>query len=707
MFYTLAFDLLRKLPVDLLQFVDSIGYFDFSVRFSSIKSFEIFSLPKEYFDIDDDILLDSFNAYSNVFSEAKVKVFIVDGSLGIHNKVFKLVSSIEHSYVTIIGLEAYKEVNYDHLNNYFIDEHDLVKLILRDVLEIGKTIEKHYSREPEEIKFNSGFPINPNRALFSLCKLPGSNVTLNNYLMLNQIIGNIWLGSIPQESEHISSSAGRIRELIQQCQIMDSFIIAMHQNDDVKPVDVFQPMLPTLVLVFPYHFPKFNQLLRGRASKYGKSWLLVSRSEQNLNYEYIVDEVAHKNLSVDERGLLMTSMAKRMSYLDSASFVHARFSFSPIIRLPHVGKSINKELSFLERPASTRLKTLKNIKLFGNKLRELTLNADIIGYLSKRDSQLFVISDMPVEWLYLGDYPLCFTHDICRIPELNKNALLNSQIHLQRYLYEIPSDLLSKTLVVHCADKDDKLMNEMFDVVDSYKSELGFQSVRCESILQIKKAIDDNQPDFLIFDCHGSSDRNDLSSYLVINEQHKVYLTGEEIVRLGISAPLIMLSACSTMPNYGYVKLLSDAFMQAGAYSVTTTFLPIRILDSAALIVRILNKLELLRKYPYHKNWLGFMSHVLRTSCIHEAVRSAKDKLRSPIENEEIAALLTKSMQFNKRNDAMKDLDNLLRSRSDSGGLNFDQLGNDWLFYSIIGRADLLIFKLWNDKNRELNVLQV
>jgi len=159
------------------------------------------------------------------------------------------------------------------------------------------------------------------------------------------------------------------------------------------------------------------------------------------------------------------------------------------------------------------------------------------------------------------------------------------------------------------------------------------------------------------------------------------------------------------MPNYGYVKLLSDAFMEAGAYSVTSTFLPIKILDAATLIVRLLNKLDQLKSNPYHKNWLNFMSHVLRTSLIHESIRSAIDKLEEPVTVEEIATILTKTMQFDQRKEALWDLDKLLSSRSKSGVLKFGQLDNDWLFYSIIGRADLLNFKLWSETYRKLNMI--
>ncbi|MBK8451701.1 MAG: CHAT domain-containing protein [Saprospiraceae bacterium] len=187
----------------------------------------------------------------------------------------------------------------------------------------------------------------------------------------------------------------------------------------------------------------------------------------------------------------------------------------------------------------------------------------------------------------------------------------------------------------------------MFELIDSKKKELGFNSVICSTINEIISALKEYKPDLLIFDCHGDFDEKTLSSYLIIDAENKITLTGEEIMENKFSAPLVFLSACNTMPNYGYVKFLSDAFMQAGAFSVTTTFLPLLITDAAILIVRFLGMLNHQKDNAIHSNWLEFISHVLRTTMIHEAIKKAtlKNKdLRAKIPNTEIATILADTM---------------------------------------------------------------
>lgn len=697
-FFTNAFGLLRKLPVDLIQLDNSINHFDFTFRFCAIKSFEIFTLSIEFFDAEDTSIVEHFHQFSNSFNQAIVKVFIVDESVEIHSKIANLVDSIELSYVTVIGESHNQNQQYPQLT-YFKDEHEFIREIKRDIHKINEALENHYHDEPTSISLKDELKINPNKSFISLNDLPGSNLAINNHLMLNQIIGNLWIDGVTKMADTNTPREKRCEEILNQSQKLDNLAMIMYNDVGVRPTDIFQPLLPALVLIFPYHYPKYSQLYGEKLTKEQKKWLSVSRSEQNLRYEHLID-----GLPPEETTFIMHEASRRLNFLDSLGFFHARFSFSPVIRLPHIGKSINRVLSFLERSSSNRQTTIRNVKAFGEKLGELTITPELKEYLNDRNGQVFAISDMPIEWLHLDGLPFCFTHDVCRMPEFNSNAIVNSGIHLQRYLYEVPSDLLSKTLIIHCAAYDDVTMNAMFDMIDEYKTNFGFHTARCENISQIKKAIDDVKPDLIIFDCHGSSSSKDLSSFLVVNEKDKVFLTGDDIVDHSLSAPLVILSACSTMPNYGYVKLLSDAFMEAGAYSVTTTFLPIKVFDAAALIIRLLNKLYQLQTHPYHKNWLNLMSHVLRTSLIHETIRSAKDKLSEPITDEEIATILTKTMLFDKRKEALEDLDKLVTSRSKSGKLKLEQLDNDWLFYSIIGRADLLNFRLWTEAYRKVNM---
>jgi len=232
--------------------------------------------------------------------------------------------------------------------------------------------------------------------------------------------------------------------------------------------------------------------------------------------------------------------------------------------------------------------------------------------------------------------------------------LVNNYILNQRSEYQVPYDLINKTLIVHCASRNDKVMREMFDLIDDYKIELGFKSMICSTVDEIRDAVNKHKPELLIFDCHGSYDKDKKESYLIIDDEKGIYLKGDDIIKQNISAPIVFLSACSTMPNYGFVKFLSDAFMQIGSLSVTEA--------------------------------------------------SLKKKLK--LDNVKIAEILTKTMMFGSRIEALEDLRNYLKENG-SEEYVFNNLDNEWLSYSTMGRPDLLYFteilKRYRDKKQKFH----
>ncbi|MBX2977590.1 MAG: hypothetical protein KF721_15800, partial [Ignavibacteriaceae bacterium] len=133
------------------------------------------------------------------------------------------------------------------------------------------------------------------------------------------------------------------------------------------------------------------------------------------------------------------------------------------------------------------------------------------------------------------------------------------------------------------------------------------------------------------------------------------------------------------------------------------TFLPILIDDAMKLMFRLLNNLHQLRSNQFHMNWLHFLSHLLRTSLILETINKSRDHLKEEITTSEIGNIMAKSSRFEDRIEALKDLDRLIKERSRKS-LSFNQLDNEWLSYSIIGRADLIYFAGWLKEYRNINM---
>lgn len=700
-FYYWALNMLRYLPSDLMQLEDSIKHFEVSFRMNLRRTYELMSLPTSFFPDDLEASIIDFTEYSKMFNiTSQLQVFLIDPEINDHQKIARFLNKMGNGYFSVFT-ESKEILQVYQQENFFDSDAKFIELIRRDIDLINQRIASLYSNQQLSMSIDPKLSINSTRTLISINDLPGSAIAFNNYFILNQITGNHWLENTGKDNNVKTEPDKRIEEAVAQAIKLDNISVLMYKEVGIKNTDITQPRFPSIVIIAPYHFPKPEKLYGNNLTRQKRAYLSIARTEQNLNYEHTVEENRLKEVSKKEFLAIMANVAQRLRYLDCIGYLHARFSYSPVIRLPHIGKSINLELSHISKSSSKN--AISSIKKFGEKLNKLVISPALSDYLIGRSGQIFAISDLPFEWLFLNKYPISYSHDVCRLPEFNTNGLANTAIHHQRFSYEIPEDLISKTLVVHCASEQDQNMQSMFDVIDGFKTTLGFNSVRCTKVEKISHEVERLKPELLIFDCHGSTNPKDLSSYLVVDSVNKEYLTGDKIVEHKISAPLVILSACETMPNYGYVKHLSDAFMEVGAYCVTTTFLPIKMGDAATLLIRLLSKLDHLKTGIYHNNWLNFMSHVLRTSMIFETIRRARPNLEKEITDEEISLILARTMRFEERLDALAELDNLIKERSGGTIPEFTDLDNEWLSYSIVGRADLLYFSNWLNEFRRLN----
>lgn len=700
-FYKIAFSLLRTLPIELLQLRDSLDFFSLSYALCLRKGINLFTLPDIFFSGSPESNLKAFQEYSASFNNDLVKVFIIDKDIKNHQQLAKMIDEITFSYFTIIGdIDAKRMALYNE-QKCFYEAKDLIKLIEKDLPKIASIIKNKYDIDINE---------------FNLSKHPKANIlnpdypsmyNLTNYYILNQILGNYWAKEVEdKEKKNIPMfSKDRAAIQIKQADVIDRMSFALRQEK--KTVTPIEPVLPSIIIISQFHFPKYGKLLKEKPiTKKQKMTLRVLQTEQMLDYTYGFDEDLTDYFGVEGIAKLMKILVENHLMLDCAAYLHAQLANSPVFRMPIVGKSLNTDLSHFEQDFSNKANAIKKIGKIGALMREKLVADELADYLMIRDGQIVFISDLPMEWLKIGKYPICLTHDVCRIPEFNFNSLVNTYIHNQRLNFSIKPDILKRTLLIHCASEDDLDMHSIFELFKDSKDKLGFKSEVCKNVEDISLAIKKHKPDLLIFDCHGDFDQRDLSSFLVIDGKNNILLTGDDIIANNISAPLVFISACSTMPNYGYVKFLSDAFFQAGAFAVTATFLPIKMVDAAVLLIRILRNLKQQEGKIIFSNWLAFISNTLRGVMVHEMVKKARygKKLQKEIDNNKIAEILTELMVFSLREKAFENLKEYLHEIDPTINTGFESLEHEWLSYTTIGRADLIYFESWISKHRELNL---
>ncbi len=388
----------------------------------------------------------------------------------------------------------------------------------------------------------------------------------------------------------------------------------------------------------------------------------------------------------------------RMEFFDNAALLHSSFRFSPYFRMPILGKNINTELSFvgiekLDAVTQSRARNQgirKTMEKVGEKIVSTALCQESVHFIKDDCAQIVVMSDLPIEWMMIDGVPLGFSHDVCRLPETPVQNLLSQYVESKFTPFAIPKDILKHTLVVY--GNNEKAFVTMQVAVEDLKKALGFQTRRCLCKEAFFEAVKEVDPLLLIIDAHGGVDPNTHQSYLMMGND---VITGEDVIKNGIHARIVFLSACNTFTTYNTVGTIAGAFFEAGAMAVTTSYMPLELIPATTLYCRLLNNLSRAAKNSVHRNWLSFMSHLLRTSYIYSPMQSHSEMM-NPELSRILAELTTGSMDFYKRREIYKNLNS--NSFTKGMGANYDYIIPHYLMYSTIGRADLIRFQSFMEK---------
>ena len=462
---------------------------------------------------------------------------------------------------------------------------------------------------------------------------------------------------------------------------------------------------PPIVIAAPYTTKDVRDLFKtmARNEKPLKYIDKVVEMEQTPNYCY---DVNADNVGGDFRKtdtFIKLFHASRLDFLDIVANLHCSFRFSPYLRLPLVCKSLNTELSFVSAKNNVQLAYSKDrmaydkaIHKVGEAMAQKLLAPKTAKMLEKMPAQIVAMTDLPIEWMEVNGIPLGFTHDVCRMPETPSSGML-THYGIARFssFYRIPEDILTKTLVVYGCRED--AFKEWQDKADVYAQNLGAQTVVCQSLDELENAVKQHKPDLLIIDTHGGTDLSNHQSYIYMGDE-KVY--PKDISTRRISARLVFLSACNTAPCYNDVNTVTNALLEVGASAVTSSYLPLDVVESSTLYIRILNQLNQAAHQDIHRNWLAFISHMLRTSFIMTPlVENAQKENPEPMDPMLTGKVNTLSMHFEKRAELYRSL----KAGKEVEGLKYDfsNAVPHYLMYTTIGRADLIMFESSIKKRKE------
>lgn len=539
-----------------------------------------------------------------------------------------------------------------------------------------------------------------------------------NPTRVNTLIGQSMIGNWGFEVENISQedkakesanamaneeSFERQNQIINQIKILNSI-----ENSTLLFAGITKQIdrrKAPLILVMPFTSSDHRRQL--------KDVKIEGYDSQKAALDYVLSQSTSQNYTVSgkiEIGGKLTQEAvgasflfvfgRRASLLDGMALLHSSLRYSPCLRLPFLGIEINRELSFVAPKesehvvnanlADTTSNSIEKVILnIGRKIAERALSSQACEMLEKSRRQIVAISDLPAEWITVNGIPLGFTHDVCRIPEVPNSGVMMHYVITQAQRYVIPRDIIHKTLVIYGSSEAAFIPYQ--EKCEELKDRLGFCTSRCNNKVDFFKAVHNFQPEFLLLDTHGGYDEDNHQTYILMGAD-RIY--PQDFVDNKVSVPLVFISACNTAPTYNAVNTIANGLFEAGSITVTSAYMPLEINKSSITYLRLLNSLAYASQHPMHNNWLSFISHILRTSFIHDAFENYYANSEKPIEqtaNSAPTLYTTKSMIFEKRRELYEELQSGIEIEGHK--VNYNNKIPHYLMYSTLGRADLIRFQ--------------
>lgn len=305
-------------------------------------------------------------------------------------------------------------------------------------------------------------------------------------------------------------------------------------------------------------------------------------------------------------------------------------TLTPVLRLSPVINKVRGDLINLAKCARgnnphVAFKMAKLTVGLQDKMRSLVG----MHYLKFLESELHefagvsLVSDVPLEWLPLRGLPLALRCDVSRAPATPGNLLLMVS-HRPQYVDVAISDF-DEILVVRSFSNTDKLRGVLEAALrlmsESDPNYPRYRIVDVKSVDEFLDAVNGYHGALMIFDGHGTlDDRSAVGSIIVGGVAVDVWEYREQLKL----PPIVLLSACDTLPIDGGHGSTANGLLALGAVTVLGTLLPVNAARSASFIARLLLRiayyLPLMVNNFSHMPWRSFLSGMLRMTFCNEMV---------------------------------------------------------------------------------------
>ncbi|RWO41382.1 CHAT domain-containing protein [Mesorhizobium sp.] len=231
------------------------------------------------------------------------------------------------------------------------------------------------------------------------------------------------------------------------------------------------------------------------------------------------------------------------------------------------------------KPAAKLMKTFAEVQ---KRLGE-AVGPELCAVIERSETGVKLVTDVPLEWLPLGNLPLMLRKDVSRITATPGNLLIGLLSRTE--LLHLSADAFRKVLIVSAFDPSDPIANILLDTIEhwrpTYGAKISVSVVKVETRDEFVAALNAFTGAVMIFDGHGAHDSSKGYGTLKIGREDVSIWDMRSEIRV---PPVVILSACDTQAADRSHATTANAFLNAGATTVVASLLPLKA-DSAAMLI--------------------------------------------------------------------------------------------------------------------------
>jgi len=336
-------------------------------------------------------------------------------------------------------------------------------------------------------------------------------------------------------------------------------------------------------------------------STLGRELIAIRRSELKL-YTAVLTRVAAESLlptmRISPKANDAWGTLKHLADCARSEGPHKKWKMSRLL------SNVQKEL---EGGLDDRLR--QKLQLFGDQVQGIKL-----------------VCDVPLEWIRVNGLPLMLRHECSRIPTV-PISLGYATATDQDALLITPSRL-TNVLVIRSFATDDPIRSVLQRAIDQILQKKTAWHVKVcfvdvVSSDQVVQAINGHAGAIVVFDCHGHFEESEYLSSLVIGgEAIRLWELRKQIHRM---PPIVLLSACDTLPLDGSHASVGLTMLQLGARTVLATLAPIHSLTAAVFLARLIYRIgefvPLMTKSRSRISWREVVSGMTKMMYVTECLR--------------------------------------------------------------------------------------